>query len=195
VTSRRFFEDVEWRGRLAAAAAVVTVLATYRERLAGRALAPLVGWTASAAEAVLEAVGIPTARYGGVIVSPGGFSYEIYFRCTGYLPAVLLTIAILVWPAAAWRKLVGIALGIPAVLLLNLFRLVHLFLVGLARPDIFAFAHGTLWEGVMVLGVLAFWWAWKKWATMSVSVTEGLIGGVPCPSATGAAISDVQGWG
>lgn len=181
------------RGRLAAVAATVAVLATYREDLAGRALAPVVAWTAGVAAAVLDALGIPTVRHGGVLASPGGFAYEIYFRCTGYLPAVLLAIGILAWPAPPRRKLVGIVLGVPALLLLNLLRLLHLFLVGLARPDLFGLVHGVLWEGAMVLAVLGLWSAWKKWATIDVSLTEGLTGGGPCPRATSATISHASG--
>ncbi len=165
---------------LAAGTAVAVVLATYREELAGRALAALVGFTATAVAACLELVGIPTVRHGGVLVCPAGFSYEIYFRCTGYLPSALLAIGMVTTQAPTGRKLVGLVLGVPAVLTVNLLRLVHLFLVGVARPDLFDLAHDVLWEGAIVFAVLALLWGWKRWATMDVSPPKGFGGGKPC---------------
>ena len=133
------------------------VFAGYRETVLGPLLGGLTVLTTDAVFATLRALGVEVARQGTVLFQPGGFAYEIYFRCTGFLPVVCLAVAILASPGSRRRKLLGLAYGIPLLLVLNLFRLVHLFQVGVQRPEIFPFVHGVLWEGGIVVAVMALW--------------------------------------
>lgn len=145
------------------AAFAVAVFLTYREEFLGRWLKDLATLTASACLWTLERLNISAVQKGTVISHAGGFAYEIYYRCTGFLPACCLAVSILAYPGNWQRKLIGLALGIPLVFLLNLVRLVHLFVIGVSRPEWFEFVHGSAWEGAMILAVAGLWGAWREW--------------------------------
>jgi exosortase/archaeosortase family protein len=139
-------------------------LLAYREDVLGGPLSPWVELTAHATVSLLQWLGIEAVRTAAVIRHPGGFAYEIYYRCTGLLPAALLAILILAHPGSWRRKCLGLAAGAPLLVALNLVRLVHLFHLGVHAPGAFDLAHGFLWEAVLVLATIALWWGWRRWA-------------------------------
>ncbi len=140
------------------------VFFTYREEVLGSLLGSLTTLTAKATFTLLEMISINVVREASVIYQPSGFAYEIYYRCTGVLPVACLAVSILAYPGYLRHKLVGLAVGIPLLIGLNLVRLVHLFLIGIAQPELFDLAHHVLWNGAMILAVLGLWWAWRRWA-------------------------------
>lgn len=130
----------------------------------------LLGWldaaTAAATAALARTAGldVTAARY--VVAHPGGFACEIYFRCTGLLPALFVAGAILASPApfpSRWR---GALLGVVAMLALNLARLVGLVAVGVRFPACFATAHAVVGEAIVVVGVVGFWLVWARRAVV-----------------------------
>ena len=87
--------------------AVVATLAcafalAFRDDLLGRLLGPLELVTAQTTVALLHFMNIEAVRMASQIHHPGGFAYEIYYRCTGVLPIAIFTICILAYPAT-WR--------------------------------------------------------------------------------------------
>jgi exosortase H (IPTLxxWG-CTERM-specific) len=119
---------------------------------------------AKATEALIHWAGMEATREASALYHPGGFAYQISRGCTGFVPAALLTAAVAAYPAAGRRKLVGLLLGVPALLAVNLARLVHLYYLGVHQPRWFEVAHRVVWEGIIVLAVLALWVAWTMWA-------------------------------
>jgi exosortase/archaeosortase family protein len=149
-----------WRfGCVVAAMSLVVLLAPRRPV---EALAPFDRLTAAATAAVLRGFGTPVVRSEGVLRHAGGFSYEIYYRCTGLLGAGFLAAVILASPAPARRRWIGAGVGIAVVLAVNLVRLVSLFLIGVRAPAFFHFAHVYAWEGVLVAVVAGFWAVWRS---------------------------------
>jgi exosortase H (IPTLxxWG-CTERM-specific) len=143
---------------------VGVVLVAYSEEVLGPPLAPLTTLTAQMTFAFLQWTGLAAERTATLIHQPGGFGYEIYYRCTGFLPVAFLTVSILAYPARPRAKLVGLAVGVPLLIGLNLIRLVHLFYIGVYRPAIFDFAHTVAWEGSIILAIIAIWLIWTTWA-------------------------------
>jgi exosortase H (IPTLxxWG-CTERM-specific) len=141
----------------------VTLL-TYREDVLGALLAPLTTWTARVTLALLHWVGMEATRMATVVSHPSGFAYEIYYRCTGFLPVAFLMTAILASPGHWRRKLVGLVVGVPVLIALNLTRLVHLFYVGVYHPAAFDLAHSVLWEGFLILAILGLWLIFTRWS-------------------------------
>lgn len=162
----------ERRFVLALAALGVLTWLGYRESVLGPPLAGLSALTAKAAFAALRILDVPVTLDGTILSHAGGFACEIYFRCTGILPAVCLTVAVWASPGRWRRKLAGTALGVPLVLALNLLRLVHVFLVGVRRPDLFGLVHGVAWEAATVAAVVGIWWTWLR-AARRFPVTGG----------------------
>jgi exosortase H (IPTLxxWG-CTERM-specific) len=137
---------------------------TYREDVLGSVLSPLTHYTARTTLVLLHLCGMEAARAATLIFHPDGFAYEIYYRCTGFLPVAILTAAIFAYPGPWRSKFFGLAIGVPVLLGLNLFRLVYLFYVGVYMPAAFDFAHSVLGESLWILATLGIWLAWIKWS-------------------------------
>ena len=147
---------------------MVLFLMVYRDDLLGRFLGPWEESTARMTVALMHALKIEALRIGSQIHHPGGFAYEIYYRCTGLLPVALLSALIAATPGSPIRsKLVGASIGTPALVFLNLIRLVHLFQTGVYRPALFDLTHELVWELVMILATLGIWWGWSRQVTNS----------------------------
>jgi exosortase/archaeosortase family protein len=119
---------------------------------------------ATAALSRLAGLDVTAARY--VVAHPGGFACEIYFRCTGLLPALFVAGAILASPAPFRSRWRGALLGVVAMLALNLARLVGLVAVGVHFPAAFATAHAVVGEAIVVAGVVGFWIVWARRAVV-----------------------------
>ena len=148
------------------------VLLTVREDVLGPFLAPLTTWTAQATRAVLHVLGMEATRTGTVIAHPEGFAYDISTRCTGVVPVAFLAAAILASPGAMRRKVIGLAVGVPVLIALNLTRLVHLFSLGVYHPEAFDLAHGVLWEGFFILAVFGLWFLFTRWSDARFRLTS-----------------------
>lgn len=139
------------------------VLLIDRDEVIGPVLAPLTVVTAKLTYWALSWLGIDAIREGNIIAHPGGFAYEIYYSCTGFVLMLSLTVCILAYPAELMRKVVGIALGLPVLFGLNQLRLVHLYYVGIYAPRHFEYIHHVLWESLMILAIASLWLSWVSW--------------------------------
>ena len=161
-----------WRGPtshfvMKLAAFMGVFLLAYRDDLIGRVLGPWVELTARMTVALLHLLGEDALRAGSQIHHPGGFAYEIYYRCTAMLPAALLAALTFASTACLRRKIIGMALGVSVLIALNLIRLVHLYHLGVHRPDLFEVSHGVVWELILIMATLGLWWLWGRWVIRS----------------------------
>jgi archaeosortase B (VPXXXP-CTERM-specific) len=140
------------------------VLLLYRDSVIGAVLSPLATITAQATLVLLQLLGIEAIQVASQIHHPGGFAYEVYYRCTGILPVAFLAVATLAYPATLSRKAVGLALGVPILISLNLMRLVHLYCVGVNSPTTFDFVHDHIWKWLLILATFGIWFGWMSWA-------------------------------
>jgi exosortase/archaeosortase family protein len=141
----------------------------YQDALVGRLLDPWVELTVRATLSCLHLLGMEALQMADAIHHPSGFAYEVYYRCTGVLPVAVLTILTMAACTPLRRKLLGLAVGIPVLILLNLVRLVHLFYIGIHHPAAFGLAHGVLWEAALMTATLGLWWCWSAWAARNQS--------------------------
>lgn len=153
-----------WHFLLVVSAAGAAAALFYREAVGGPFVAPLERLTAAVTSGLLRAGGVETVRAGTVVYDARTFGFEISLGCTGLVPAAMFATAIAAYPATARHRLHGILVGVPLLLLVNLARLVHLFIVGIRWPSWFAVMHHVIWESAMVLAVIGFWSAWAVWA-------------------------------
>lgn len=108
---------------------------------------------------LLTLLGTPTSVDGARIVS-GGFVGEIIAACTPIYPAILLTAAVLAYPAPVRAKLWGLALGLPALFLINEVRIVTLIAIGRTFPQHFDVAHYLVWQALIIFAAVALWLVW-----------------------------------
>ena len=140
------------------------ILLLYRDDILGSLLAPLTMMTARTTLVLLHWSGFEAVQMATRIYHPDGFVYEIYYRCTGFLPAAFLIVAILAYPRPVISKIWGLTAGVSVLMVLNLARLVHLFYLGVYHPAAFDFMHTILWQGVIILTIVCLWLGWIKWS-------------------------------
>ena len=150
------------RFALALALFALALAGFYRSPGLTRMLEPSELWTAGVTERVLAVSGIEVERNGTILAHPGGFRYQIYYRCTGWMVAAFLLVGLFALPGGWHAKLGTAALGVLAVLALNFVRLVSLFYVGVHYPSAFHFTHSVVWEGAMILLAMLFWIPWMR---------------------------------
>lgn len=91
-----------------------------------------------------------------------GFGVAIEAGCNAVEACIVLAAAMLAFPAPRRHKLLGLLLGMVAVQAANILRIVSLFYLGQWRVDAFEFAHLYLWQGLIMLDVLAVWLIWVR---------------------------------
>ena len=107
----------------------------------------------------LALLGVSAEVAGTQVLSPE-FSMRIAPECTAVVPMVILLAGVAAYPSPVKQKLLCLALGLPALFVLNLVRTVSLFLIGANFPDFFDTAHYVVWQSVMILAVIALWLFW-----------------------------------
>ncbi len=150
--------------RLALVAGLLAAFAASIDRSPGLAamFAPLTEGLARIVTHLLTWLGQSPQRDLATVAHSSGFAYQIDFACTGIVLASLLGAAIVATPAPRWARLIGLAIAIPFVLLLNLIRLVSLFWIGVHYPQIFPWAHSPVGEFLMLASAVAFLLGWMR---------------------------------
>jgi exosortase H (IPTLxxWG-CTERM-specific) len=119
-------------------------------------IVPFTGAIARASAAILNVLGERVTVLGTEIRS-SRFAVAIENGCNGVETALLFGAAVLAFPAPWKRRLLGLLLGFVAIQIINLVRVVTLFLVGVHWPALFGTSHTILWQSIVVLcGVLLF---------------------------------------
>jgi len=100
-----------------------------------------------------------------VTIASPTFAIAIRRGCDAVEPTWLLCAAILAFPGPWWRKLAGMLGGIVVLQLLNLVRIVTLYLIGSRfSTGIFQSAHLEVWPTVFILAAIGLFVGWKGWA-------------------------------
>ncbi len=91
-----------------------------------------------------------------------GFAVSIEAGCNGVEATLVLLAAMLAFPAP-WRyKVLGLVVGVFAVQLLNILRVISLFYLGQWNYDVFEWAHLYVWQALIMLDVLVVWLIWVR---------------------------------
>lgn len=101
--------------------------------------------TASALSIMMSAFGVESSAYGQSVYMEQ-FSVRVIDECTGIYELLVYMGCVLAYPTAKINKVAGIILGIPALLITNMARLIFLSFVGMMYPDLFSYAHYYLWQ-------------------------------------------------
>lgn len=126
----------------------------------------VVPWTGLLARFSAVVIGVfdpSVLAYGKVLQhSVSGTGVSIEAGCNGVEACLILTAAILAYPAS-WRlRLAGIVLGFFAIQLLNVLRVITLFYLVDYNQAMFQFAHLYLWQALIMIDVLVVWLIWVR---------------------------------
>jgi exosortase H (IPTLxxWG-CTERM-specific) len=122
---------------------------------------PFTAGVARASGVALRLVGEDVVRTGTILRSPS-FAVNIRNGCNGVEAMVILLAAIVAYPAPWRARAIGLALGIVVIQLVNLVRVVALFLTGAYMPRFFDSSHTLVWQTVVILVALLVWVFWAK---------------------------------
>ena len=92
----------------------------------------------------------------------GGEKLIVITECTGIYTKMIYFSIIGAYPATIKEKLIGLLIGIPAIHILNLARMVVVSLVLFHKRELFGFFHGYFWQIIFVIFMLLlviFWMA------------------------------------
>lgn len=96
----------------------------------------------------------------GVVLSAAGHAVSIQNGCNGIEAIVLLVAAILAFPATWRQRLIGLVAGIALIQVLNLARVVTLFLINRYHPQLFELFHLAVWQTVIGGATVALFYVW-----------------------------------
>lgn len=92
------------------------------------------------------------------------FNFVVIPECGAIEVMAIFFAAVIAFPTRWWKRLVGIAAGIPIMYLVNILRLSCLAVIGaLDRTGKwFNFSHHYAWQAVYIIFVVAVWLAWVE---------------------------------
>lgn len=125
------------------------------------AIEPFTAGIARASGAVLDLLGQHVDQ-NGTVLRNAKFAVNIRNGCNGVEAMLIFLAAVLAFPASWKSRLAGLALGILAIQLVNLIRVVALFLTGVYFPRIFDTSHTVIWQTIVILFGVLLWIFWAN---------------------------------
>lgn len=89
-----------------------------------------------------------------------GIDMEIIYECTGIYGIIVFASAVLASWYPFWERCKALLLGIPIIYLLNLLRLVTIFMVSQLNPTLFDFMHTYFWQLFLLFFVVYLFYDW-----------------------------------
>jgi archaeosortase B (VPXXXP-CTERM-specific) len=99
----------------------------------------------------------------GMFINLGDFKFRIIYECTGIYAWIAYSAATLAYPTSFKNRLLGFAVGIPAIYIVNLIRFIFLGIIGAKWPSAFEFAHAYLWQIIIIGFVVLLFWGFVSW--------------------------------
>lgn len=124
---------------------------------------PYTSWIARLSGSVLSALGEDITVSGCDLRSPR-FAVTIYNGCNGLITSLVFASAVLAFPSTWRAKGVGLGLGLLAIQIVNLVRIISLYFIGAAAPRLFNTAHIVVWQSLVILAGVVLWILWARWA-------------------------------
>lgn len=122
---------------------------------------PFTGLVAKASGFTLSAIGQGTKMYGTVIRNDR-FGVNIRNGCNGVETMIIFLAAVVAFPAPWKSRVIGLVLGILAIQVVNLIRVVALFLTGVYFPDWFDSSHTVVWQSIVIAFGVLLWIFWAN---------------------------------
>lgn len=110
-------------------------------------------------------------------LSSAAFSVAINNGCSAIEPTALFISAVIAFPAFYLKKIPGIIFGALSLAILNLIRIVSLFLIGVYYNKLFHLMHIDVWQGLFVFFAVILWVVWILWAMRGQISTQEISSG------------------
>jgi len=125
-----------------------------------QAFATCMGWNAELSAGILRFLGESATATGQNLTGPGVL-LTIRSGCDGIQVSGTFVAAVIAFPAQWSHKLLGGAIGVAILLLVNLVRIVSLYYAAEMSSSFFGLLHETIWPiGILALSMVM----WLFWA-------------------------------
>ncbi len=98
----------------------------------------------------------------GTRVYGKNFAVDIENGCNGIEALIIFLSATLSFPASWKARLAGLGIGLIGIQIVNLIRVVALFLTGVYFPSFFDSSHTVVWQTVVILFAVLLWIFWAQ---------------------------------
>ncbi len=116
---------------------------------------------ATIGSALINLFGYGTSTDGALI--QGDFVMNVKRGCDAIEPIGLASSIILAYPTVFKRKLPGLLMGIGVLLLINLVRIVTLYMTGIHAPKFFEVMHLEVWQFIFIVLAVLYSILWIRW--------------------------------
>jgi exosortase H (IPTLxxWG-CTERM-specific) len=123
---------------------------------------PLVNFYAQLSGGLLTLLGFENTVIADLIYS-SQFSVSVKKGCDAAEPMAIFIAGIVAFPALIKRKLIGLGIGLAILFLLNVVRIVTLYLMGIYFPDLFEAMHLAVWQVIFILIAVLLWFLWLRY--------------------------------
>jgi exosortase/archaeosortase family protein len=96
----------------------------------------------------------------GVYIQCNVCKFTIIGECTAYYPISIFIAAVVAFPSPWLRRVLGVLVGVPILLLINQVRLVSLCYIDRAFPKHFDMIHIVVWQSLIVFFTVLLWILW-----------------------------------
>lgn len=136
------------------------------------AIKPILYVYASISSVVLNLFGQGTSATAET-VSSERFSVNIKQGCDAIAPMLMFMSAILLYPIRNKWKWPGIGIGLVILFILNIIRIITLYLSGVyGNMAFFDFMHIEFWQVLYIILTVILWFYWIKWANKKESASS-----------------------
>lgn len=152
-------------GRVALFLGVVIALGWFTNIEPGRRAiaAPITRASVWATTALLNAAGAEVRADDTYLRGPNAV-LDVKDGCNGVIAMILFLGAVVAHAAPPLMKLLGLAIGIPLIGIVNLVRLVTLYGVAVLAPARLEFFHVFFWQTLIIIFVAVLWYIWADWS-------------------------------
>lgn len=123
---------------------------------------PLANLYANISGALLALLGHPNIVIGDIISSSSSFSVGLKKGCDAAEPMAIFIAGIVAFKANIKEKLKGLAGGLGILFILNIIRVITLYIAGIKHPLVFETMHLGVWQVVFILTAIALWLIWLQ---------------------------------
>ena len=118
---------------------------------------------------ILTLLGIASTCHGSII-DLFSISLDVKFGCNGLEAVILYSVAVIAFPAAWKKRLIGIAGGFVVIQIVNILRIVGLAYSGIHAKSLFEYVHIYVAQGMMIAISLGVFFIYLNYAKFTGKV-------------------------
>lgn len=148
-------------GRIALFFVVIALLGWFSNIDPGRRIMvkPATKASVLASRMLINAFG-GNARSEETLLDGPNMGLEIKDGCNGVIAMILFAGAVVAHETTAVAKLLGLAIGLPAIWAVNVLRIVGLYVVSVVAPSHLEFFHVYFFQTLIIICVAIIWYVW-----------------------------------